>query len=83
MPKFRTQNQLDDYNAKLKEAATRKLEYLASTPRHGLTSATREVVRRVMLDTDGVMMAHGKLWDIKAKSLGAGIYQLSLKERNV
>lgn len=55
------------------------LNFLASSPRYGHTTAKRSVVASVMLTTGGQLMACGELWNIKAKSLGAGIYKLSLE----
>jgi hypothetical protein len=48
-------------------------------PRYGNASATRDVVRHIMLQTGGSMLAAGESYDIQAKSLGAGVYRLTLK----
>lgn len=44
----------------------------------GNTTATTAVTRRLLIDTGGQTLANGKLYEIKAKSLGAGVYRLSL-----
>jgi hypothetical protein len=40
------------------------------------TRASTKIVRRVLINAPYIFM--GRLWDVKAKSLGAGIYELSL-----
>lgn len=42
--------------------------------------ATTKVVKRVLLD--GPYLLHGKFWEVKAKSLGAGVYELSMELKN-
>jgi hypothetical protein len=59
-------------------AAEKVLQFLASCPA-GTTTETRGVVREILLETGGNMMACGSLYDIDAKLLGAGVYKLSLK----
>lgn len=42
----------------------------------------REVeLRSLQLESGGFLMACGELWNVKAKSLGAGVYQVSLQLR--
>lgn len=60
--------------------ADRILNFLASTPR-GVSSAERPVVREIMLRTSGEMLVGGEIVDIVAQRLGAGVYRLSLKDR--
>lgn len=60
--------------------AERILAFLASTP-SGVSSAERPVVRQIMLSTSGEMLVHGEIFDIVARPLGAGVYQLSLLVR--
>lgn len=59
------------------------LNFLASMPRYGHAAATKEQVRQIMLDTTGTLLAQGRLYDIKAKPLGGGIYRLTLGEHDV
>lgn len=66
-------------DAAIAEEAQRCLTYLASCP-SGITSATSKVVRRIMLDTSGHLLAHGRLYDIIAKPLGGGVSRLTLRE---
>jgi hypothetical protein len=63
-----------------KTEANRVLNFLASMPRYGHSSATTPVVRQIMLMTDGRMFAAGHYWDIKAKRLGGGVSRISLEE---
>ena len=72
--------QYEEWKAKVDAQARSILDFLASMP-GGVTSCEKHVLRKIMLDTSGVMMACGRNWDIVAKSLGAGVYQLRLKER--
>lgn len=40
--------------------------------------ATIKITRRILLN--GPYLLNGKYWDIVSKSLGAGVYELSLKK---
>lgn len=40
---------------------------------------TTKQLREIMLATGGNIVACGYVWDIKRKSLGAGVYNISLK----
>lgn len=61
---------------------TRQLNFLAAMPSHGNTTMTREAVKELLLETGGNMLACGRLWDIVAKDIGAGVYKVSLKLSN-
>ena len=50
-------------------------------PEHFSSTLTRKQLRETLLDTDGYVMACGRLWDIKSKHLGAGVYRISLARR--
>ena len=67
----------------MKEEMDRKvdrlLNFLASMPGLGHTTVPTKVVRALLLKTDGQIMARGRLWEITAKSLGAGVYRVSTK----
>lgn len=52
--------------------------FLASLPT-GIDTLNRKDYRSLMVETGGTMMARGYLYRIVGKSLGAGIYQVSLK----
>lgn len=41
---------------------------------------TRKELRALLLDHDPIMY-NGRLWDVKSKHLGAGVYRVWLKER--
>lgn len=60
--------------------ADRIMNFLAKFT-SGITSAERPVVREIMLQTSGEMLAQGEIFDIVAKNLGAGVYQLRLALR--
>ena len=42
--------------------------------------AVTKVVRRIMLD--GPYLLNGRMWDVKAKSLGAGVHELWIELQN-
>lgn len=65
-------------DAAIADDARRCLEYLASCP-SGITSTTSLVVRRIMLDTDGRLLAQGRLYDIVARPFGGGVSRLTLR----
>jgi hypothetical protein len=66
-------------SAVVKTEANRLLNFLASMPQGNCTASSREVVRAVMLQTGGRMMACGSYFDVKAKALGGGVYRLTLE----
>jgi hypothetical protein len=57
---------------------TRQLNFLASCP-EGTTTMERKEVRAMLMYTGGNMLACGRLYDIIAKDIGAGVYKVSLK----
>lgn len=61
-------------------SANQILNSLAARP-SGNAMATHKEVKEIMLSTSGWMMARGNLYDIKAKSLGAGVYRVTLSSR--
>jgi hypothetical protein len=62
----------------VKDEADKLLNFLAGMPSGNCTASSNKVVREVMLQTGGQMLACGYLWDIKSKSLGGGVYKLTL-----
>lgn len=58
-------------------AAHRIANFLCSMP-SGHTTAPREVVKDLLLETGGQLLAQGSLYDVKAKPIGAGVYRVSL-----
>ena len=57
------------------------LNHLASMPGLAHTTVERKELKQILLDTDGQLMACGRLWDIESRHLGAGVYRIKLKER--
>lgn len=55
------------------------INHLASMPKIAHATVTTKELREIMLRTGGQMLAQGDLWDIQKKSLGAGVYRISLK----
>lgn len=61
--------------------ATKAANFLASLP-SGTTTLDRTDLRSLMMETGSMLMARGRLYDIVSKSLGAGVYLVSLKDRH-
>jgi hypothetical protein len=59
----------------------RQLNFLASMPM-GHTTMLRKDVQEILLETGGNMLACGRLYNIKAKDIGAGVYRVSLELAN-
>jgi len=43
------------------------------------TTMTKAQAQETLIDTDGIIMANGHVWTIKAVDLGADVFQLSLE----
>lgn len=65
--------------ATVKAEANRIMNFLAGLPHGNASASSRAVVREIMLQTGGSMMAAGNLYDVKAKSLGGGVYRMTLE----
>lgn len=55
----------------------RQLNFLAASPA-GSTTMEHGDLKTVLLETGGNMMARGRLYDITAKPIGAGVYKVTL-----
>jgi len=42
---------------------------------------TRKDLKELLLESDGWIIACGRTYDIKSKSMGAGVYRVSLEKR--
>ena len=62
-----------------KPEARRILNFLASLPT-GHTTASREVVREIQLSTGAQLFAQGRLYNIRAQSVGARVYRVTLEK---
>lgn len=58
------------------------LDNLAASPAYAAPTVTTAAYRKMLLDKDGWMMARGEMYDIVGKSLGAGVYRVTLKARD-
>ena len=56
----------------------RLLNFLAGMPSGNCTASSAKVVREMMLQTGGRMLACGDLWDLQSKALGGGVYRMTL-----
>jgi hypothetical protein len=61
--------------------ATKALNFLAAMP-GGTVTVTNKDLRGLMLETGGTMLACGRLYKIRSRNLGAGVYEVSLKLAN-
>lgn len=59
--------------------AAKAANFLASMP-IGHTTLNTSDTQSLLLDTGGNLLARGRLYDIKADHLGAGVYRVSLKD---
>jgi hypothetical protein len=57
------------------------LNFLAGVPSGNAVADGRAVVRQIMLQTGGTMMACGDYFNVKSKSLGGGVYNITLERR--
>lgn len=62
----------------IREAATQALAKISEDPRSSHWQVITVVLRQIMLDTGGELVVDGGRWEIKKKSLGAGVYQIFL-----
>ena len=46
-----------------------------------MTVRTKEL-QELLLNTEGWVIARGRMWEIKHKSIGPGIYRVSLKQKD-
>jgi len=63
----------------LKKAAEKVVDYFAQNPNTKQRAVTK-ITKLVLLR--GPYLIHGRFWDVKAKNLGAGVYELSLIEKS-
>lgn len=57
----------------------RIINLFASSP-YAKPRATTKVVKSILLD--GPYLLNGRMWEVKTKSLGAGVYELSIERLN-
>lgn len=66
-------------NSAASAEANRVLNFLAGMPQGNATASSRAAVREIMLTTGGRMLACGYQYDVKSKSLGGGVYRITLE----
>jgi hypothetical protein len=64
-----------------KQESEELLNFLAGLPSGNCTASSSEVVREMMLQTGGWMMARGEMYDIRSTALGGGVYRMTLKRK--
>lgn len=70
-----------DEDIAVSKEAIRVLNFLAGMP-GGHSTLTRKDVHDLLLETGGNMLARGRLYDIVARDIGAGVYKISLTLAN-
>ena len=53
-----------------------------SMPKAANTTMDRKDLKELLLSTDGWILSCGRMYNIKSKSLGAGVYRVTLKLKN-
>lgn len=56
----------------------RQLNFLCGMPDYGNTTMDRKDTHELLMDTGGCVLACGRLYNIVAKDIGAGVYKVSL-----
>ena len=51
-------------------------------PEIAQTTMTRKDLRELLLDSYGKILSCGRLWDIKSRHIGTGIYKVFLERKN-
>lgn len=64
------------------DTAQQTMNFLSSAGPLANTTVTGSVADKVMLDTGGVIMSRGYLYNIKAQRLSPKIWRLSLERAN-
>lgn len=62
-----------------KQESERLLNFLAGLPSGNCVASSAKVVREIMLQTSGTMMAHGHLWDVHSQALGGDVHRMTLR----
>lgn len=68
-------------NRALSVEVARQLNFLAGFP-SGHTTMTSEDAKEMLVYTGGNMLACGRLYDIVARNIGAGVYRINLTLAN-
>jgi len=66
--------------AEARKALARKTINFLCSMKGANTTVTTATFRSMLLQTDGWVLFNGKRYEIKGKSLGAGVYRVSLEE---
>lgn len=56
---------------------------LYRNPAHSTTTMSRRELQETLRATDGKVLAAGQFWEIRSRSLGAGIYEVRLRLRQI
>lgn len=64
-----------------RQESERLLNFLAGLPSGNCVASSPKVVREMMLQTGGWMMACGEMYDIHSEALGGDVYRMTLKRK--
>lgn len=67
-------------HAARRDLARRTVDFLCGAPGSSNTTVTTATFRAMLLESDGYVTYNGKRYEIKGKSLGAGVYRVKLEE---
>lgn len=54
---------------------------LVAYPHIAKTTMAEADLKSLLLSTDGWVMLHGRIWDLKSEAIGAGVYKVWLERR--
>ena len=72
--------QRNSLNKAIEERTKEVLDAFARSPTAFSTTVQTVVLRHILLKTEGKVLAEGCFWNIKTKSLGAGVYRIYLEK---
>ena len=64
-----------------KQESNRLLSFFAGLPSGNCTASSSKVVREMMLQTGGWMLAQGEIYDLRSQALGGDVYRMTLKRK--
>lgn len=68
-------------NDTLTKEANKIIDHLVAFPSAARPTVSTETLRSLLLYTEGWIVAHGVMYDINSKHLGAGIHRVWLERR--
>lgn len=66
----------------MSDESRRVLNFLASAGPYANSTVERQDAHDILMETGGTLLARGRLYNIIAKNIGAGVYRLHLELTN-